>query len=112
MTDTNGSAKSSRSAKEDQDNDVVLADWVERLTAELGLDAGDIDVGAVLGLAGTAAHAILRPAAPLTTFIVGYAAGIAVAERTATPAEAFTRAAALASALARSLDRDRPDDTA
>lgn len=35
----------------------------------------NVDVDAILGLAGDAAHAIVRPAAPLTTFIVGFAAG-------------------------------------
>jgi hypothetical protein len=96
----------------DSESDAILADWVERLTAELGLDAADVDVNGILGLAGTAAHAILRPAAPLTTFIVGYAAGLSVAERTSTPSEAFATAAAAASALAHSLEAQRPDESA
>lgn len=50
--------------------------WAAELAAALGL-AGvvNVDVDAILGLAGDAAHAIVRPAAPLTTFIVGFAAG-------------------------------------
>jgi hypothetical protein len=35
------------------------------------------DRDAILGLAGKAAHTIVRPAAPLTTFLAGYAAGLA-----------------------------------
>ncbi|OOB89486.1 hypothetical protein B0T42_17110 [Rathayibacter sp. VKM Ac-2630] len=31
---------------------------------------------ALLALAGDAAHGIVRPAAPLTTFLAGYAAGL------------------------------------
>jgi hypothetical protein len=31
----------------------------------------------ILALAGDAAHAIVRPAAPITTFLAGYAAGLA-----------------------------------
>ena len=55
--------------------DITLDDWVAVLAAELGLDELDLDVGQVLDLAGDAAHAVTRLAAPLTTFIAGYAAG-------------------------------------
>ena len=50
--------------------------WVQRLQDELGLDQElVVDVRAVLDLARVAAHEVDRPAAPLTTFLVGYAAG-------------------------------------
>jgi len=50
--------------------------WVRRLQDELGLDQDvGLDVGAMLDLARVAAHEVDRPAAPLTTFLVGYAAG-------------------------------------
>ena len=55
----------------------ALTDWSDRLSAALGLEGVEVDIDAVLALAGTAAHAIMRPAAPLTTYLVGYAAGIA-----------------------------------
>jgi hypothetical protein len=42
----------------------------------------------------------MRPAAPLTTFIVGYAAGLSVGSGKASPADAFRGAAAAAAALA------------
>jgi hypothetical protein len=45
------------------------------MAAELGLDELDVDVDQVLDLAADAAHAVVRPAAPLTTFIAGFAAG-------------------------------------
>lgn len=51
-----------------------LDDWVAHVAAELGVDA-TVDVDAVLDLAGAAAHAVVRPAAPLTTFLAGLAAG-------------------------------------
>lgn len=57
----------------------VLAVWSSRVTAELDLGDAPIDVDAVLGLAGTAAHAVRRPAAPLTTYLVGIAVGRALA---------------------------------
>ena len=50
--------------------------WVERLQEALGLDRDLVlDVGAILDLARVAAHEVDRPAAPVTTFLVGYAAG-------------------------------------
>jgi molybdopterin-guanine dinucleotide biosynthesis protein A len=90
----------------------ALAEWSTRLAAELGLTGLEVDVDAVLTLAGTAAHSVMRPAAPLTTYIVGYAAGLAAAQADAAepsaagPAaferSAFARAAAAATALAES----------
>ena len=55
--------------------DITLDEWVAAMAAELGLDELDVDVQQVLDLAGDAAHAVTRLAAPLTTFIAGYAAG-------------------------------------
>jgi hypothetical protein len=54
----------------------MLEDWVARLGAELGFDPAAVSVDEVLDLAKEAAHTIARPAAPLTTFLVGYAAGL------------------------------------
>jgi hypothetical protein len=59
--------------------DALLADWCARLADELEVHGLTVDLKAVLGLAGRAAHAVMRPAAPLTTFVVGYAAGMAAA---------------------------------
>ena len=61
------------------DTDAILDDWIESLAAALDIPADAIDRDAVLGLAGTIAHAVVRPAAPLTTYLVGYAAGRAAA---------------------------------
>lgn len=55
----------------------ALDEWVARLEAELGLASGTVDIALVLDLARDAAHGIARPAAPLTTFVVGYAAALA-----------------------------------
>jgi Domain of unknown function (DUF6457) len=52
-----------------------LQDWMDELCEELKVDA-DIDMTALLDLARDAAHNVDRPAAPLTTFIVGYAAAM------------------------------------
>jgi hypothetical protein len=48
--------------------------WVERVKLELGLEL-HVDNGVILDLAREAAHAVERPAAPITTFLLGYAIG-------------------------------------
>ena len=53
----------------------TLDDWTEALSAELGLDPGDVDQKTVLNLARVAAHTVDRPAAPLTTYLLGVAVG-------------------------------------
>jgi hypothetical protein len=53
----------------------ALDAWWATLTQALGLESVPADRDAILGLAGEAAHAIVRPAAPITTFLAGYAAG-------------------------------------
>ena len=46
--------------------------WISRVTEELGVPAPEsIDV--ILDVAKDAAHSIERPAAPVTTFLLGYA---------------------------------------
>lgn len=61
-----------------EDRERLLRQWSEKLLEMFELDGTEVDVDAVLALAGQAAHSIVRPAAPLTTFIAGYAAGMAV----------------------------------
>lgn len=51
-----------------------LDDWVAALATELRVEL-DVDVRGLLDLARVAAHSVDRPAAPLTTFVVGFAAG-------------------------------------
>jgi len=60
------------------DEDALLEQWSARLVEALAVEGLDVDIKSILGLAGRAAHSVLRPAAPLTTFVVGYAAGLAV----------------------------------
>ncbi|MFE6687877.1 NTP transferase domain-containing protein [Streptomyces sp. NPDC057743] len=69
----------------------VLDEWITAVKAELGIDL-DVDTAALLDLARDAAHGVARPAAPLTTFLVGYAAG----RQGGDVAELARRAAALA----------------
>ncbi|MGW5341532.1 NTP transferase domain-containing protein [Streptomyces sp. HUAS TT3] len=76
----------------------VLDQWITAAKAELGIDV-DVDTKALLDLARDAAHGVARPAAPLTTFLVGYAAAraeAAGADPAAAVAEASRKAAELA----------------
>jgi hypothetical protein len=77
-----------------------LNDFATELAAALGVDAGALDVDAVLGVAADAAHAVVRPAAPVTTFLVGLAAG-----RAGGTAESVAEAIATATEKIRALDR-------
>lgn len=52
-----------------------LEEWLTKVRAELDVPADVLDTDLLLGLAGEAAHAVVRPAAPLTTFLVGVAVG-------------------------------------
>ncbi|MGV9562551.1 NTP transferase domain-containing protein [Streptomyces sp. NPDC003480] len=72
----------------------VLNEWISAVKDELGIDL-DVDTGVLLDLARDAAHGVARPAAPLTTFLVGYAAAQAQGGPEAV-AEAARKAAALA----------------
>jgi hypothetical protein len=53
----------------------VLTRWIEEVCSALELDPGDVDVSEILDLARDAAHTIDRRAAPVTTYLVGVAAG-------------------------------------
>lgn len=80
----------------------VLGAWFTRVSTELGLDLAALDpatrdelVGLLLDVARDAAHQVARPAAPVTTFLVGYAAGLAGGDPAALR-EAATTASRLA----------------
>ena len=60
------------------DESRAMADWVTAVRRELGLEGPfDIDgvVDDVLALTSDVAHGVSRPAAPVTAFLVGLAAG-------------------------------------
>lgn len=84
----------------------ALERFAREVASALGLDLtvgenGDIDVAAVLDLASVAAHSVLRPAAPLTTYLVGFAAGQASAAGKTSSAVAFASANLIAQRVAR-----------
>ncbi|GGU28053.1 molybdenum cofactor guanylyltransferase [Streptomyces lavendofoliae] len=77
----------------------VLDEWITAVKDELGIDL-DVDTGVLLDLARDAAHGVARPAAPLTTFLVGYAAATAAGNGPEAVSQAVADAARRASALA------------
>ncbi|MFJ2174444.1 NTP transferase domain-containing protein [Streptomyces sp. NPDC087851] len=78
-----------------REHGTVLDEWITAVKDELGIEL-DVDTSALLDLARDAAHGVARPAAPLTTFLVGYAAGKAGGDGPEAVAEAARKAEALA----------------
>lgn len=74
-------------------SEATLADWLNQVAAGLditGFAPGHTETKLLLDLARDAAHQIERPAAPLTTYLVGVAVG-----RGASLAEATAQVVAL-----------------
>ncbi|MEU9731017.1 NTP transferase domain-containing protein [Streptomyces sp. NPDC048002] len=88
----------------------VLDEWISAAKDELGIDL-DVDIKVLLDLARDAAHGVARPAAPLTTFLVGYAAARAGGGPEAV-AEAARKAADLAARWAAEQSPDAKPDAA
>ncbi len=84
---------------------VNLHDWIDELCDALDIDT-EVDEGLVLDLTKVVADNVERPAAPITAYLVGYAAGLQEADP-----EGIERLAARAQALAEGWDRpaDAPD---
>ena len=94
-----------RAARVHESGGVNLHDWIDELCDSLDVEL-ELDEGLVLDLARVAAHNVARPAAPITTFLVGYAAGSRGAG-----VEEQEQLAARAQRLAENWDRpaDAPD---
>lgn len=86
-----------------EESQVTLQDWVDILSEKVGAEytVDEESMHIILDLARDAAHEIERPAAPLTTFLVGVAVG-----RGESLGAVAARATELA--LARGTDQDEP----
>ncbi|WP_174524577.1 DUF6457 domain-containing protein [Nocardioides jensenii] len=82
-----------------------LHDWIDELCDVLDIEH-EVDEALVLDLARDAAHNVQRPAAPITTYLLGYAAAVHGAD----PSK-VEQLAGQASTLATSWERpaDAPD---
>lgn len=98
MTHDGADSAPDPTASSDSVDDQLARWWLELGTA-LGLQEVPAAREVLLALAGEAAHGVVRPAAPLTTFLAGYAAGLAgggaddVERAVATASEAVRRRA-------------------
>ena len=72
---------------------MALSEFVALACAELGVQETDIDTTLVLDLAREVAHNTVRPAAPVSAYLLGLAVG-----RGGDPAELAARLTALAQA--------------
>lgn len=71
----------------------ALDDWVAEAADLLGIDPADVPVATVLDLARRVAHGVARPAAPVTTFLLGLAVGAGRPDDLATLADRLGTAA-------------------
>ena len=76
-----------------------LHDWIDEVCDALDVDV-EVDEGLLLDLAKVVADNVVRTAAPVTSFILGYAAGVQEADP-----EGVERLAAKAQRLAEEWDR-------
>jgi hypothetical protein len=70
----------------------TMSDWIAAVCAELDLDLTDQarTTNEVLDLTADVAHGVARPAAPVTAFLVGLAAGRRAAQGADVDAEVAT----------------------
>lgn len=82
----------------------TMWDWIEAVCAELELDLADqkATTTTVLDLTADVAHGVARPAAPVTAFLVGLAAG-----RSADPEAAIEELARRISERAKTWESER-----
>lgn len=85
-----------------------LHDWIDELCDVLDVEA-EVDEALVLDLARAAAHQVERVAAPITTYLLGYAAGVQGADPGDIEKLAM-RANALAEGWERPSNAPDPDD--
>jgi hypothetical protein len=79
-------------------NDDAMTAWTSAVRTELGLADDDPQVRLVLQVAKDVAHGVLRPAAPVTAYLMGLAVG-----RGADPGDVAAR-------MSRLVERTRPPD--
>jgi hypothetical protein len=64
----------------------ALETWTAEACRSLGLDPTEVDERLVLDLARDTAHGVMRPAAPLSAYLLGVAVGRGADPRTAAAA--------------------------
>lgn len=87
----------------------VLDQWSNRLTQALQILDLEVDKELLLDLARKSADSVIHPAAPVTTFLVGYAAGLEAGTGSAGTREAASASVAKAADVAFKLCGDGHD---
>ncbi|MHA7305269.1 DUF6457 domain-containing protein [Arthrobacter sp. TMN-49] len=82
-----------------ENQEQLLQAWLTKLQEAFEIADIEVNIAAVLDLAGVAAHSIVRPAAPLTTFVAGLAAGLAAGSGQVDEATAMKAALGLATTM-------------
>ena len=100
-----GVASGGRSGKSDPVN---LHDWIDELCDVLDIET-EVDEALILDLAKVTADNVVKVAAPITSYLLGYAAGEQGADPAGTEALA-ARAQTLAEGWDRPADARDPDD--
>ena len=91
------------------DEAVVLDQWTQRLAQALQILDLEVDQELLLDLARKSAGSVIHAAAPVTTFLVGYAAGLAAGNGSAGSREASSAAVSQAAGVAFRLCEDGHD---
>jgi hypothetical protein len=89
----------------------ILKQWTRRLSQALQIVNLEVDNDLVLTVADEAAQAVNPMAAPITTFMVGYAAGLAAADPAMTSRTAVARAVDVVIAVCQQPETEHPDTT-
>ena len=87
----------------------ILDQWTQRLTQALQILDLEVDQDLLLDLARKSASSVIHAAAPVTTFLVGYAAGLAAGNGSAGSKEASSAAISQAADVASRLCDDGHD---
>lgn len=92
--------------------DETLEEWCRLLLRAFELEDVDVDINEVLSVAGVAAHSVVRPAAPLTTFIAGIAVGLASGPGQAPDPSSMQKAMDVARSVAKAYAADEAQTVA
>lgn len=93
----------------DDDEAQILDQWSQRLAQALQILDLDVDQELLLDLARKSADSVIHAAAPVTTFLVGYAAGLEAGTGSAGSKASSAAATSKAAAVAFRLCEDGPD---
>lgn len=93
----------------DDDEAQILDQWSQRLAQALQILDLEVDQELLLDLARKSAGSVIHAAAPVTTFMVGYAAGLEAGTGSAGPEASSTAAISKAAAVAFRLCEDGHD---